>query len=153
MEDGSLVNNWLEIGAMGYDFDIKAGDEEKPLPKSPKFKMIVGDFSNYGVKYVDVFAPGVDIYSTTPENTYAFFNGTSMAAPATSGVAAVLMSYFPNLTAAQVRDILIKSSTKYPKYKLKKPGTKDELVMLSDLSASGGVVNLYNAIKLASKIK
>lgn len=153
MEDGYMVNNWLEIGAMGYDYDIKAGDEEKPLPKNPKYKMIVGDFSNYGVKLVDVFAPGVDIYSTTPENTYAFFNGTSMAAPATSGVAAVLMSYFPNLTAAQVRDILMKSSTKYPKYKLLKPGTKDEMVMLSDLSASGGVVNLYNAIKLASKIK
>lgn len=153
MEDGSLVNNWLEIGAMGYDYDIKKGDEEKPLPKNPKYKMVVGDFSNYGIKYVDVFAPGVDIYSSTPENTYAFFNGTSMAAPATSGVAAVLWSYFPNLTAAQVRDILIKSSTKYPKYKLLKPGTKDEMVLLSDLSASGGVVNLYNAIKLASKIK
>jgi cell wall-associated protease len=153
MEDGSLVNNWLEIGAMGYDYDIKKGDEEKPLPKNPKYKMIVGDFSNYGVKFVDVFAPGVDIYSTTPENTYAFFNGTSMAAPATSGVAAVVLSYYPNLTAAQLRDILIKSSTKYPKYKLVKPGTKDEMVMLSDLSASGGVVNLYNALKMASKIK
>ncbi len=153
MEDGTLVNNWLEIGAMGYDFDIKAGDEEKPLPKNPKYKMVVGGFSNYGVKFVDVFAPGVDIYSTTPENTYAFFNGTSMAAPATSGVAAVILSYFPNLTAAQLRDVLMKSSTKYPKYKLKKPGSKDEMVMLSDLSASGGVVNLYSAIKFASKIK
>lgn len=153
MEDGALANNWLEIGAMGYDFDIKAGDEEKPLPKTPKYKMVVGDFSNYGVKFVDVFAPGVDIYSTTPENTYAFFNGTSMAAPATSGVAAVLLSYFPNLTASQVRDILIKSSTKFPKYKLKKPGSKDEMVLLTDLSASGGVVNLYNAIKMAAKIK
>lgn len=153
MEDGMLVSNWLEIGAMGYDYDIKAGDEEKPLPKSPKYKMVVGDFSNYGVKLVDVFAPGVDIYSSTPENNYKFFNGTSMACPATSGVAAVIMSYFPNLTATQVKDIIIKSSTKYPKNKLIKPGTTDEIVMLSDLSVSGGVVNLYNAIKLASKYK
>lgn len=153
MEDGSLVNNWLEIGAMGYDYDIKKGDEEKPLPKNPKYKMVVGDFSNFGVKYVDVFAPGVDIYSSTPENTYAFFNGTSMAAPATTGVAAVLLSYFPNLTAAQVRDILINSSAKFPKYQVVKPGTKDEMVTLTTLSASGGVVNLYNAIKMASAIK
>ena len=153
MEDGSLVSNWLEIGAMGYDYDIKKGDEEKPLPKNPKYKMVVGDFSNYGVKLVDVFAPGVDIYSTTPENTYAFFDGTSMASPATSGVAAVLMSYFPNLTAAQVRDIIMKSSTKYGKYQVKKPGTKEDMVTMADLSASGGVVNLYNAIKMAMKIK
>lgn len=152
MEDGSLVSNWLEIGAMGYDLDVKEGEEEKAV-KSPKFKMIVGDFSNYGVKYVDVFAPGVDIYSSTPENHYAFFNGTSMAAPSTSGVAAVIMSYFPNLTASQVRDILIKSSVKYPKYKVVKPGTKDEMVGMTDLCGSGGVVNLYNAIKLASKTK
>lgn len=151
--DGSSVNNWMEIGAMGYDFDIKKGDEEKPLPKNPKYKMVVGDFSNYGVKYVDVFSPGVDIYSSIPENKYAFFNGTSMAAPATSGVAAVLMSYFPNLTAVQVRDVLLKSSTKYGKYQVKKPGSKDEMVTLSQLSASGGVVNLYSAIKIASKIK
>lgn len=153
MEDGVLANNWLEIGAMGYDYDIKKGDEEKPLPKNPKYKMVVGDFSNYGVKYVDVFAPGVDIYSSTPENNYAFFNGTSMASPATSGVAAVIMSYFPNLTAVQVRDILINSSTKYAKYLVLKPGTKEDMVMLTDLSSSGGVVNLYNAIKWASKIK
>lgn len=151
--EGVEANNWLEIGAMGYDFDIKKGDEEKPLPKNPKYKMVVGDFSNYGIKYVDVFAPGVDIYSSTPENHYAFFNGTSMAAPATSGVAAVIMSYFPNLSAQQVRDVLVQSSTKYGKYTVTKPGTKDEMVTLDKLSVSGGVVNLYNAIKIASKIK
>ncbi len=152
MEDGSMASNWLEIGAMGYDLDIKEGEEEK-APAKPKYKMIVGDFSNYGIKYVDVFAPGVEIYSSTPENHYDFFDGTSMAAPATSGVAAVIMSYFPNLTVQQVREILIKSSMKYPKYKIKKPGSKDEMVLLTDLSASGGVVNMYNAIKLASKYK
>lgn len=152
MEDGSLVSNWLEIGAMGYDLDIKEGEENKPA-KGIKYKMVVGDFSNYGVKYVDVFAPGVDIYSSTPENNYAFFNGTSMAAPSTSGVAAVIMSYFPNLTASQVRDILINSSVKYPKYKVVKPGTQDEMVSMTDLCGSGGVVNLYNAIKLAAKTK
>lgn len=152
MEDGILASNWLEIGAMGYDYDIKKGDEEKPLPKIPKYKMAVGDFSNYGVRLVDVFAPGVDIYSTTPENTYAFFNGTSMACPATSGVAAVIMSYFPNLTAVQVRDIILKSSTKYGKFQVIKPGTEDQ-VTLSELCVSGGVVNLYNAIKMAAKYK
>jgi cell wall-associated protease len=153
MLNGYEANNWLEIGAMGYEPIVKEGEEEKPLTDKTKYKMVVGDFSNYGVKYVDVFAPGVDIYSSTPENTYAFFNGTSMAAPATSGVAAVIMSYFPNLTAPQVKEILMKSSTKYVKYKLKKPGTKDEMVTLEQLSGSGGVINLYNAIKMASTYK
>lgn len=134
--EGYMPNNWLEIGAMGYE----------PAPNS------VGDFSNYGIGTVDVFAPGVQIYSTIPGNKYAFFDGTSMAAPSTSGVAAVIMSYFPNLTAAQVRDIIVKSSAKHPELNVIKPGTEKESVAFSSLSASGGVVNLYNAIIMAMEI-
>ena len=132
---GGYAKNWLEIGAMGWE----------PAPGS------VGSFSNYGRKNVDIFAPGVDIYSTMPGNEYAFENGTSMAAPSTSGVAAVLMSYFPDLTAAQVKNILMKTAAHYPGLMVSRPGTED-LTDFSTLSVSGGVVNLYNAVQEALKV-
>lgn len=130
---------WLEIGALSWKKD----------------KDMVATFSNYGKKSVDVFSPGVDIYSTTPDQKYENQSGTSMAAPVTSGIAALLMSYFPHLTAAQVRDILLKSSIKNPKAKVKKPGAEDEdpLVEFGELSVTGGVVNAYEAIKMAQSIK
>jgi len=134
-DNGKEAGNWLEIGASaagdGIDF--------------------VGSFSNYGKKTVDVFAPGVNIYSTTPENTYESFNGTSMAAPSTAGVAAILMSYYPDLSAFQVRDILRKSSRKFDNLKVKKPGT-EELVEFSALSISGGLINAYEAVKMAESM-
>jgi subtilisin family serine protease len=99
---------------------------------------------------VDVFAPGVDIHSTTPENKYQDFSGTSMAAPVVAGVAAVLKSYFPELTPKQIKKILMKSSVKnYSDLQVVKPGTKDEMVEFKELSKTGGVVNLYEAIKMA----
>jgi cell wall-associated protease len=130
---------WLEIGALSWKKD----------------KDMVATFSNYGKKSVDVFSPGVDIYSTTPEQKYENQSGTSMAAPVTSGIAALLMSYFPHLTAVQVRDILLKSAIKNPKIKVKKPGAEDEdaLVEFGELSVTGGVVNAYEAIKMAQSIK
>jgi len=126
------ANNWLEVGASSYQNDSN----------------FVARFSNYGKKNVDVFAPGVAIYSTTPGNTYASFNGTSMATPVVSGVAAVLKSYFPKLSAKEIKKIIMESSVK-KNFKVKKPGSKDEKVDFSDLSVSGGEVNLYNAIKMA----
>jgi subtilisin family serine protease len=110
----------------------------------------VATFSNYGKKTVDIFAPGVDIYSTTPKNGYKDASGTSMATPVTCGVAAVLKSYYPSLTPEQIKKILIKSSLKtYKKTKVIKPGSKDELVKFSSLGKNGGLVNLYEAIKMA----
>ncbi len=97
----STASNWLEIGASSW------GDDEN----------FVGSFSNFGKETVDVFAPGVQIYSTTPDNTYKTYDGTSMAAPATSGVAALLMSYFPDLSASQVKDIILKSSRRFDNLK------------------------------------
>lgn len=132
---GGYCKTWLEIGAMGWEMS----------PNS------VGSFSNYGKKTVDVFAPGVDIYSTIPGNEYKFENGTSMAAPSTSGVAAVLMSYFPDLKAAQIKDIIMKTSAKYPDLMVNKPGAEDQ-VKFNTLSVSGGVVNLYNAVQEALKV-
>ncbi|RAV99478.1 peptidase S8 [Pseudochryseolinea flava] len=133
---GGNAKNWLEIGASAWGKD----------------KDFVGSFSNYGKKSVDLFAPGVQIYSTTPGNQYEDLQGTSMACPATSGVAAMLMSYFPDLTAAEVKDILRQSTRKFDGLKVVVPGGKDE-VSFSELSSTGGLVNAYDAVALAMKYK
>ena len=129
------AKNWIEVGALSY----KTGENA------------VAGFSNYGKKNVDVFAPGVQIYSTTPDNKYGNAQGTSMASPMVAGVAALLRSYFPELTAVQVKDIIMKSAVKNTS-KVKRPGNK-ALVPFSDLSVSGGTVNVYNAVELAAKTK
>jgi cell wall-associated protease len=132
LSDGKEAKTWLEIGASAWGTD----------------EDFVGSFSNYGKKSVDLFAPGVEIYSTTPDNTYEDLQGTSMACPATSGVAAILMAYFPDLTADQVKSILTQSTRKFQGLKVTKPGSKDE-VSFDQLSSSGGLVNAYEAVKLA----
>ena len=133
---GGEADTWLDIGASSWGAD----------------ENFVGSFSNYGKKSVDLFAPGVQIYSTTPNDTYDNLQGTSMAAPATSGVAAIIMSYFPHLSADQVKDILRQSTRKFDGLKVTKPGSKDE-VPFEQLSSSGGMVNAYQAVKLAMEFK
>lgn len=133
--DGKEAKNWIEVGASS------AGNDED----------LVGSFSNYGKKMVSLFAPGVEIYSTVPDNKYKNNDGTSMASPAAAGVAALLMSYFPELTAVQVKDILMKSSRKFDNLKVQKPG--GGRVDFNQLSASGGLVNAYEAVKMAQSIK
>ncbi len=134
------AKNWIDVGALNW-----RDGEKLPAP-----------FSNYGKKTVDVFAPGVDIYSTKNGGGYINESGTSMACPVTAGVAAVLKSYFPQLTAEQIKNIIIKSSLKDQKNsKVRRPGGT-ELVSFSELSNSGGLVNLYEAVKMAmtmTKIK
>lgn len=111
----------------------------------------IAEFSNYGKKDVDVFAPGVFIYSTTPDSTYDYASGTSMAAPVVSGVAALIRSRYPDLSAKQVKDIIIKSAGKLPT-KVIQPGTFD-MVSPEDLCVSGGMVDVVSAMKLAASIK
>jgi subtilisin family serine protease len=107
-------------------------------------------FSNYGKKEVDVFAPGVNIYSTIPGgNTYGNSSGTSMACPVVAGVAALLLEYFPSLKAQQLKSIIEKSVV-IASDSVNVPGTTDK-VLLSDLSKTGGFVNAYLAVKLAEK--
>ena len=129
---GKRAKNWLEIGASSW------GENEN----------FVGTFSNFGKESVDLFAPGVSIYSTTPDNKYESFNGTSMAAPTTSGVAAIVMSYFPQLSAQQVREILTKSTRTFTGLEVKQPGS-GQTVKFSELSRSGGLVNAEKAVDLA----
>jgi cell wall-associated protease len=136
LKNGVESKTWLEIGASSWGADGN----------------FVGSFSNYGKKSVDLFAPGVQIYSTVPNNNYEDLQGTSMACPATAGVAALIMSYFPDLTADQVKVILKESTRKFDGLKVTKPGSADE-VPFSQLSATGGLVNAYEAVSLAEKTK
>jgi subtilisin family serine protease len=109
----------------------------------------VASFSNYGKSRVDVFAPGEDIYSTVPGGGYKKESGTSMASPVVAGVAALLMSYFPNLTASDVKRIIMQSSTKLADQMVAKPGEGGGTVKFGDLSVSGGIVNVFAAVKMA----
>jgi subtilisin family serine protease len=114
-------------------------------------------FSNYGKINVDIFAPGVQIYSTTPENEYKYFSGTSMAAPSTAGVAALVRSYYPKLSASQVKHIIMNSGTKID-FDVLKPGSASRenpqgvKVPFAELSVTGRIVNAYNAVKMADRI-
>ncbi|MFN8251432.1 MAG: S8 family peptidase [Ferruginibacter sp.] len=118
----------------------------------PKNGGLTASFSNYGKSEVDVFSPGVKIYSTLPGgNTYGNLNGTSMACPLVAGIAALTLEYFPTLSAKQLKYVIEKSA-QLPPYKVTKPGT-DEMVNLSDISKTGGIVNAYEALKLAATLK
>ena len=108
-------------------------------------------FSNYGKKSVDLFAPGVNIYSTLPNDKFGDFSGTSMATPVVAGVAALILEYYPDLSAQQVKYVIDNSVTPITQ-KVKLPGTEDS-VSLADISITGGELNAYNALKLASTLK
>ncbi len=130
------AKNWVEVGALNYK-----GGENAPAP-----------FSNYGIKEVDLFAPGMKIYSTMPNNEYAPLQGTSMASPVVAGVAATIRSVFPALSAEQVKEALMKSVTPVTD-DVKLPGSKTDKVNFSKLSVSGGVVNLDKALNYAAGLK
>lgn len=129
------VPTWLEIGALSW----KSGDSR------------IASFSNYGKANVDLFSPGHQIYSTVPGSKYGNASGTSMAAPAAAGVAAILRSYYPELSAKQVKDIMINSVAKQDG-QVTKPGTTEK-VAFTELCVSGGIVSATNAVALAEKTK
>ncbi|MEY3194033.1 MAG: hypothetical protein RIQ78_129, partial [Bacteroidota bacterium] len=127
------VPSWMEIGALNW----RAGEKR------------VANFSNYGKKNVDLFSPGVAIYSTVPDGKYGNASGTSMACPAAAGVAAILRSYYPELSAVQVKSILEKSVVKQDG-EVTKPGSTDK-VKFTELCVSGGIISAPNAIEMAEK--
>jgi cell wall-associated protease len=111
---------------------------------------LIADFSNYGRRSVDVFAPGIDIYSTMPGSTYENQQGTSMAAPVVAGIAAMIRSYFPQLTALEVKDIILESVIPVDqKVKVKDSKGVSKRLSLKDISTAGGVVNAKTAVELA----
>ncbi|GAB3888857.1 S8 family serine peptidase [Spirosoma agri] len=132
-ENGKVAKNVLVVGNNTWRLDER----------------LVAGSSNYGAQTVDLFAPGTDILSTVPNNKYAVFSGTSMSAPHTAGVAALLRSYFPDLTAVQVKEILKKSSYK-PRFTVHKPGWSGQSVPFTSLSSTGGLLNAYEAVKMAA---
>lgn len=124
---------------------------------------LAADFSNYGKRNVDVFAPGVEIYATIPNNKYEPASGTSMAAPCVAGVAALIRSYYPELTASQVKHILMNSGRKInlkvaTPFSMSSGGIEDDsfdeggMLSFSDLSVSGSIVNAYKAVKMADEM-
>ncbi len=127
--DGAIAPNWLEVGASSSSKDSKK---------------LIADFSNYGATTVDLFAPGVDLYSTVPDGKYEDASGTSMACPAAAGVAALIRSYFPELTAAEVKNALMKNTIPYSK-SIIIPGTKKKGTM-KDLCISGGFINAATTV-------
>ncbi len=127
------ANNWIEVGALAWQGEEKSAAE----------------FSNFGKKNVDIFAPGVDIYSTVPNNGYKPNSGTSMAAPVVAGVAALVWSYFPELTVQQLREVLLNSAVRIDAA-VNIPGSKEQ-ANFQDLSATGGVINVVKALELAEK--
>jgi hypothetical protein len=134
--DGKRATNWITVGASG----------------DPKNGGITANFSNFGKKDVDVFAPGVQIYATLPGgNTYGKLSGTSMACPVVAGTAALLLEYFPTLSASQLKYAIEKSATVLDE-EVNIPGTDDK-VKLSDLSKTGGLLNAYVAVMIASTLK
>jgi cell wall-associated protease len=134
--DGSgSAKNFINVGSISRDTGLA----------------LTSGFSNYGQKSVDLFAPGSLIYSCIPGNKYGFKSGTSMAAPEVAGVAALLLEYYPKLTAVQVKDIILRSVTPLKGKMVYKPGTKEK-VDFATLSVTGGVLNAYNALQLAAKV-
>lgn len=130
------AQNWIEVGASSWKDDID----------------LVASFSNYGKRTVDVFAPGVKIYSTVPGSKYKENDGTSMACPVVAGVAALIRSYYPGLTALQVKDVIMRSVTRVDhKVKVKENG-ESKRVNFTDVCISGGIVNAYHALKLADEV-
>ena len=128
-----ISDNFLTVGAITRFYNDK----------------LLADFTNYGKDNVDVFAPGHDIYSTIPGNKYKSLSGTSMASPATAGVAALIRSYFPELSASQVKHIIMNSGTLI-NLEVLLPKGKGKLVPFTGLSKSGRIVNAYNAVKMAA---
>ncbi|TAD94264.1 MAG: peptidase S8, partial [Bacteroidetes bacterium] len=135
-DDDSFAANMITVGASG-DSSLKCG--------------LVADFTNYGSQRVDVLAPGVKIYSTVPGG-YAYEQGTSMAAPVVSGIAALIRAYYPGLSAVQVRNIIEQSTDDtYADAFVTPPGAKSKKMRTTfgQLCKTGGIVNAYKAVKLA----
>ncbi len=130
---GDSAANWIEVGASSW-----RGVDSLAAP-----------FSNYGKQEVDLFAPGVDIRSTVPGG-YKRESGTSMAAPVVSGLAAVLMAYFPDLAAPDVKRILLESAARYPDQAVARPGGEGT-IPFDELSRTGGIADAYAAIRLAAQ--
>jgi cell wall-associated protease len=130
-------SNFIKVGAIAYEGN----------------HTFLASFTNYGKKTVDIFAPGLCLKTTYLDNQYAYYDGTSMASPIVCGVAALVRSYYPKLTVAQVKQIILDSGVAYDNLQVQVPGEKEGVLKpFSEMSKSGKVVNVYNALIMAKKI-
>ena len=129
-----ISNNFMSIGALNKEYGAN----------------MVANFSNYATNNVDIYSPGNEIYATIPNNKYKYLQGTSMASPNVAGVAALVRSYYPNLTAAQVKQIIMDSGTPITTEVVL--GEKKEKRSFTNASKSGKIVNAYNALLMAEKM-
>lgn len=136
--DGSSTDadNLISVGASSAKFD----------------ENLAGSFSNYGKHNVDVFAPGVKVTMVDTDAEFNTADGTSFASPITAGIAALVLEYYPTLSAKQLKQVLLESATPLTSTMVLKPGTKDKVAFTS-LSKTGGIVNAYRALLAASKLK
>jgi len=135
--DGGVADNVINVGSSGP----RVGEN------------LAADFSDYGQKSVDIFAPGVKVTSIDMDAEFNTEDGTSFSAPIVSGIAALCLEYYPNLSAKQVKQAILESATPLKGTIVIKPGTKDEKVDFTTLSKTGGIVNAYKALEIASKMK
>ena len=137
--DGSSTDadNMINVGASGS----KLGEH------------LAGDFSNYGKKNVDIFAPGVKVTTVDTDAEFMTEDGTSFSSPITAGVAALILEYYPTLSAKQLKQIILQSATPLTGTMVFKPGSKTIKVDFTSLSKTGGIVNAYKALQIASKMK
>jgi len=134
--DGSATDNVISVGASSALNDTT----------------LAGNFSNYGHKNVDIFAPGVKVTSIDSDKEFNTADGTSFSSPIVTGVAALILEYYPKLTAAQLKEAILESATPLTGTMVYRPGSK-QLVDFSTLSKSGGIVNAEKALEIASKMK
>ena len=133
--DGTTSDNLISVDASAWKEDTT----------------LAANFTNYG-KNTDLFAPGVKVTSIDADAEFNTADGTSFASPITAGIAALILEYYPKLTAAQVKEAILASATPLKGVMVYKPGTHD-LVDFTTLSRTGGVVNAYKALEIASKMK
>ncbi|HIP36570.1 MAG TPA: peptidase S8 [Crocinitomix sp.] len=155
-------------GNSGMDIDDQEANPNFPSPKFPSMskrftnwievgastrykKHLAASFSNYGDETVDIFAPGLEIWSTVPQSEYEISQGTSMAAPMVTGLAALLKAYYPELTMFQIKDIILKSGQDVSDKLLPIPGGKTKVTM-GELSITGKIANVYNAVLMAEEM-
>jgi len=139
LNNGNRIDNWITVGANTSKLD----------------KKLSARFSNYGQNNVDLFAPGADMIVLYPGNRYSKMDGTSFAGPVVTGVSALVWSYYPELTALELKNVILQSTTNYPKQKVICPNLKDpkfKKVKFNTLSKTGGIVNAYSAMINAEKV-
>jgi subtilisin family serine protease len=137
--DGSATDadNLINVGASGSHL----GDH------------LAGDFSNYGKKMVDVFAPGVKVTTIDTDAEFNTEDGTSFSSPITAGIAALVLEYYPTLSSKQLKQVILASATPLTGTMVYKPGSKTEKVDFTTLSKTGGIVNAYKALQIASTMR